>query len=67
MIIQLTRFEGKVVWDASRPDGQPRRMLDTSRAEKEFGFKAKTPFEKGLMKTIEWYKKGLRVNGGCNK
>ena len=47
-----TRSEG---WNTSKPDGQPRRMLDTSRAEKEFGFKAKTNFEEGLRKTIEWY------------
>jgi nucleoside-diphosphate-sugar epimerase len=39
-----------------KPDGQPRRMLDTSRAEKEFGFRARTPFEEGLRKTIDWYR-----------
>ena len=44
-----------IKWDTSKPDGQPRRSLDTSRAEKEFGFKAKTPFEEGLRKTIDWY------------
>jgi GDP-L-fucose synthase len=49
------RFKGKIVWDTSKPDGQPRRMLDTSRAEKEFGFKAITPLEEGLKKTIDWY------------
>lgn len=56
VIVQLTDFKGKIIWDASKPDGQPRRMLDTSKAEKEFGFKAKTSFEEGLIKTIEWYK-----------
>ncbi len=55
LIARLTRFEGKIVWDASKPDGQPRRCLDTARAEKMFGFKAKTQFEEGLRKTIEWY------------
>jgi nucleoside-diphosphate-sugar epimerase len=45
----------------TKPDGQPRRILDTSRAEKEFGFKAKTGFEDGLKKTIEWYKSHYRI------
>jgi GDP-L-fucose synthase len=58
-IARLTGFEGKLVWDASKPDGQPRRMLDTSRAEREFGFKARTGFEEGLRRTIEWYKSSL--------
>ncbi len=44
----MTGFKGKVVWDETKPDGQPRRMLDTTRAEKYFGFKAKTSFEEGL-------------------
>lgn len=56
MIIKLTGFKGKVIWDNNKPDGQPRRMLDTSKAEREFGFKAKTSLEKGLEKTIEWYR-----------
>jgi GDP-L-fucose synthase len=56
IIVKLTGFKGKVVWDTSKPDGQPRRMLDTSRAEKEFGFRARTPFEEGLKKTVEWYR-----------
>ena len=55
VIARLTGFGGKINWDISKPDGQPRRMLDTSRAA-EFGFKAKTNFEEGLKKTIEWYK-----------
>ena len=55
LIVNLTEYKGKIVWDTSKPDGQPRRMLDTSKAEKEFGFKAKTNFEKGLKKTIDWY------------
>ncbi|MBI4656116.1 MAG: GDP-L-fucose synthase [Elusimicrobia bacterium] len=56
MITKLAGFKGKIVWDSSKPDGQPRRCLDISKAEKEFGFKAKTSFEEGLKKTIEWYK-----------
>jgi GDP-L-fucose synthase len=55
LIMRLTGFKGSVVWDTFKPDGQPRRMLNTSRAEKEFGFQAKTPFQEGLMRTIEWY------------
>lgn len=55
-ICRLMDFKGEIRWDATKPDGQPRRMLDTSRAEKEFGFRAKTSFENGLRKTIEWYK-----------
>ena len=55
LIARTMDFKGEIRWDASKPDGQPRRMLDTSRAEKEFGFKAKTLFDEGLKKTIEWY------------
>ena len=55
LIAKLTGFKGKIVWDKTKPDGQPRRMLDVTKAEKEFGFKAKTRFEEGLKKTIEWY------------
>lgn len=51
----LTGFKGKLAWDKTKPDGQPRRKLDTSKAEKEFGFKAKTNFEEGLKRTIKWY------------
>ena len=56
LIARLTGFEGEIVWDSSKPDGQPRRCLDTRRAERLFGFKAKTPFEEGLRRTIQWYK-----------
>jgi len=56
LIVKLTDFKGKIIWDVTKLDGQPRRMLDTSKAYKEFGFKAKTKFEDGLKKTIEWYK-----------
>jgi GDP-L-fucose synthase len=60
LIKELTGFEGRLVWDSTKPDGQPRRMLDTSRALKEFSFKAKTPFRDGLRKTIEWYKENCK-------
>lgn len=59
LIAKLTGFAGKVVWDASRPDGQPRRCLDVSRAAAKFGFRAATPFEEGLRKTIAWYEASL--------
>lgn len=59
IITELTGFKGKVKWDASKPDGQPRRCLDTSRAAAEFGFKAKTSFEEGLKKTVDWYRKNI--------
>ena len=54
-IIGIVGYEGEIRFDPSKPDGQPRRSLDTSRAEKEFGFKAETDFESGLTKTINWY------------
>ena len=54
-IAKLTGFKGRIVWDTTKPNGQPRRMLDTSRAEKLFGFKAKTDFDQGLKETIDWY------------
>lgn len=59
LIATLTKFKGKIVWDADKPDGQPRRCLDTSRARKEFGFQAKVSFETGLKKTIAWYERNL--------
>ena len=54
-IATMTGFTGEIVWDASKPNGQPRRCLDVTRAEREFGFRAATPFETGLRKTIKWY------------
>lgn len=60
LIAKLTGFKGKIKWDSSEPDGQPRRKLDTSRAEREFGFKAKMDFEEGLKRTIKWYKNGIK-------
>ena len=55
MIAKIVGFTGKIVWDKTKPDGQPRRKLDVSKAKKEFGFSSKTDFDKGLKKTIEWY------------
>lgn len=60
LIYRLTGFKGEIIWDTTKPDGQPRRCLDTSKAFEEFGFKAKTNFESGLKRTIDWYKE--RVN-----
>ena len=55
LICELADFNGTIKWDTSKPDGQPRRCLDTSRAKKEFGFVARTDFREGLKRTIEWY------------
>jgi GDP-L-fucose synthase len=54
-IAAMTGFSGKIVWDTTKPNGQPRRCLDVSRAEREFGFRATTDFDDGLRKTIRWY------------
>ena len=61
LIARLTRFSGKVVWDTTRPNGQPRRKLDTRCAKERFGFEARVPFEEGLCSTIEWYVHKLPV------
>jgi len=58
-IVRLTDFKGQIRWDDNKPDGQPRRCLDTSRAKKLFGFETKTDFDTGLKQTIEWYKKSI--------
>jgi GDP-L-fucose synthase len=60
LIGKLTGFKGKIVFDSTKPDGQPRRKLDVSRAKKKFGFVSEVTFEKGLKKTIDWYKKELK-------
>ncbi len=57
MICRLSDFDGKIEWDTSKPDGQPRRCLDTQKARSGFGFQAKTDFEIGLKETIDWYNK----------
>jgi len=55
-IIRLTGFQGRLVWDSTKPNGQPRRGLDTSRADKFFGWRAKMDFEEGLKRTIQWFR-----------
>jgi GDP-L-fucose synthase len=57
---ELTRYIGAIRWDRTRPDGQPRRSLDTSKARERFGFVAKTDFRRGLRETVEWYEGRLR-------
>jgi GDP-L-fucose synthase len=59
-IVKLTGFSGEICWDPTKPDGQPRRCLDTSRAKDYFGFKATTDFDKGLKETIQWYRENCR-------
>ncbi|MDQ5986187.1 MAG: GDP-L-fucose synthase [Syntrophus sp. SKADARSKE-3] len=61
LIVELTGFKGKILWNLSKPDGQPRRMLDTTRSFQEFGFKAKTDFREGLKKTIAWYEETIAL------
>jgi GDP-L-fucose synthase len=56
VVAKLTGFEGRIVWDTTKPNGQPRRCVDTSRAERWFGFRARTSFEEGLRRTVEWYR-----------
>lgn len=60
LIAELVGYTGKIVWDTSKPDGQPRRVLDITKAKKEFGFEAKTAFKEGVKRTIEWYQNTLR-------
>jgi GDP-L-fucose synthase len=55
LVAEKTRFSGQIIWDAAQPNGQPRRMLDVSRAANEFGFRATMPLEEGISKTIAWY------------
>jgi len=67
LIAKLTGFKGRITWDTSKPDGQPRRRLDTTRAEREFGFRAKMDFEEGMKRTIEWYKENRERFGKDEK
>jgi GDP-L-fucose synthase len=60
LIVKLTGFQGRIVWDSSKPDGQPRRSLDTTRATEQFGFRARIPFEQGLKETIDWYRSSCK-------
>ncbi len=57
LIAELTGFKGRIAWNPAQPDGQPRRCLDVSKAEREFGFRAATDFKTGLMRTIQWYRR----------
>ncbi len=61
LIAELTGFKGDIVWDKTKPDGQPRRCLDISKAKDEFGFIAKTQFKEGLTKTIDWYREKANI------
>jgi GDP-L-fucose synthase len=63
LIAKATGFTGRIDWDATKPDGQPRRSLDTTRAERTFGFKARTSFEEGLRRTVDWYLAERRAAG----
>jgi GDP-L-fucose synthase len=56
LIGEATGFEGELVWDTTKPNGQPRRKLDTSRAKQLFGFEAQTPFREGIARTVAWYR-----------
>ena len=64
LIAELAEFKGKIVWDRSKPDGQPRRALDTSRARERFGFKAQVGFADGLRRTVAWYEAHARAGAG---
>lgn len=66
LVAQVTGFEGRIVWDTSKPDGQPRRMLDVSRARERFGFEAQTDFEEGLRRTVAWYRRQLKSVSTAN-
>ena len=63
LIAELTGYEGELVWDTSKPNGQPRRRLDTSRAERLFGFRARTSLREGLERTVAWYRESVRATG----
>jgi GDP-L-fucose synthase len=63
LIVELTGFQGRIRWDSTKPDGQPRRMLDTSKAFQRFGFKARTDLREGLKTTIAWYQQSLTPHG----
>ena len=65
-ISKIANYDGKVIWNSDKPDGQPRRKLDVSRAKKEFGFKSKVNFDQGLERTIQWYIKNIKVKSQKN-
>jgi len=64
VIAEATGFSGRVLWDTSKPNGQPRRRLDVSRAEELFGFRARTPFREGIERTVAWYRASARAYAG---
>jgi GDP-L-fucose synthase len=66
LIAKLTGFTGTITWDTTKPDGQPRRFLDTTQATREFGFTATMPLEEGLRRTIEWYRRQSTKKGGAH-
>jgi GDP-L-fucose synthase len=66
LLVKLTGYQGEIRWDASKPDGQPRRALDTSKARELFGFQARTTFEDGLRETVNWYLQARRTGAARN-
>jgi len=64
LIARLTGYQGEIAWDRSKPNGQPRRRLDITRAEKLFGFRAHTGLEEGLSRTIAWYRECVSRHSG---
>jgi GDP-L-fucose synthase len=64
-IADVTGFDGRIVWDTSMPNGQPRRKLDTSRAEERFGFRAEVPLREGIERTVAWYRDHAPVHAGA--
>src|SRR5512143_4106506 len=64
LVARICRFEGDLVWDPTKPDGQPRRMLDTSKALREFGWKARIGFEEGLAETVQWFEQNRPFDSG---
>ncbi len=67
LIVELTGYKGAVVWNSSKPDGQPRRKLNVERAQREFGFRSSTPFRVGLSKTIAWYQQVMAGAGATRQ
>ncbi len=67
IIAEMTGFKGRIVWDTSKPNGQTRRLLDVSRAWREFGFRATTPLEDGLRRTIDWYQQSRQASAASGR
>jgi GDP-L-fucose synthase len=61
LVAELTGYEGQITWDTSRPNGQPRRLLDTTKAAERFGFRASTSLRDGLERTIAWYREHAQI------